>query len=134
MIIPCEVAVRSVLPAVRALLAQELVDGHGLRQERVAEILGLSQSAVSKYSRRVRGYVIKANDVQEVRPLINNIITLLTNGTYTREEFLDLFCKTCMTIRKSRLMCEFCQKSDPKVKIEDCDFCFNLALRESERR
>jgi predicted transcriptional regulator len=126
--------VRSVLPAIRAMLAQELVDGYGLRQERVAEILGLSQSAVSKYSRRVRGHVIKANDVQEVRPLINNIITLLMDGTYTREEFLDLFCRTCTTIRKSRLMCEFCQKSDPKVKIKDCNFCFSLRWQATSRK
>jgi len=115
--------VKSVIPAIKALMAKELVEEHGLKQDQVAEILGISQSAVSKYSRKVRGYVIKLDDVAEVQPLINDMIVLLMNRTYRRTEFLELFCQTCLAIRKTSLMCEFCQKSDPKIKIEECGFC-----------
>ena len=114
---------KSVIPAIKALMAKELVEEHGLKQDQVAEILGISQSAVSKYSRKVRGYVIKLDDVAEVQPLINDMIVLLMNGTYRRTEFLELFCQTCLAIRKTSLMCEFCQKSDPKITIQECGFC-----------
>ena len=114
---------KSVIPAIKALMAKELVEEHGLKQDQVAEILGISQSAVSKYSRKVRGYVIKLDDVAEVQPLINDMIVLLMNRTYRRTEFLELFCQTCLAIRKTSLMCDFCQKSDPKIKIEECGFC-----------
>lgn len=126
MILPCEVAVKSVVPAVKALMAQELVKEHGLKQDQVAEILGISQSAVSKYSRKVRGYVIEVDKVEEIRPLITGMIVMVMKGEHQRGEFLQLFCQTCATIRKTGVVCRFCKKSDPKIKIEECGFCIEL--------
>jgi hypothetical protein len=123
LIVPCEIAVKSVIPAVKALLAKELVEKRGLKQDEVAEILGMSQSAVSKYTRKVRGYVIKINGVDEIEPLIDKMIGVLISETPQREEFLRFFCQTCMTIRKKGLMCQFCQKTDPKIKVKECSFC-----------
>jgi hypothetical protein len=123
LIVPCEIAVKSAVPAVKALLAKELVEKHGLKQDEVAEILGMSQSAVSKYTRKVRGYVIKVNGIDEIEPLIDKMIGVLISETPQREEFLRFFCQTCMTIRKKGLMCQFCQKTDPKIKVEECSFC-----------
>jgi hypothetical protein len=126
LILPCEVAVKSVVPAVKALMAQELVKEHGLKQDQVAEILGISQSAVSKYSRKVRGYVIEVDKVEEIRPLITGMIVMVMKGEHQRGEFLQLFCQTCATIRKTGVVCRFCKKSDPKIKIEECGFCIEL--------
>jgi predicted transcriptional regulator len=126
LIIPCEIAVKSVLPAVKALMAKELTEKHGLKQDEAAEILGISQSAVSKYTRKIRGYIIKIDDIEEVEPLIDKMIGLLVDGTYQRTDFLRYFCQTCMTIRKTTLMCQFCQKTDLKIKLEKCDFCTTL--------
>jgi predicted transcriptional regulator len=123
LIVPCEIAVKSVIPAVRALMAKELVEKHGLKQEEAAEILGVSQSAVSKYTRKVRGYVIKVDDLEEIEPLIDEMIDLLVSGTYRREALLKCFCQTCVLIRKTSLMCQFCQKADQKINIEECGFC-----------
>lgn len=133
MILPCEIAVKSVIPAVKALMAKELVEKHGLRQDEVAELLGISQSAVSKYTRKVRGYVIKIDDVEEVQPLISKMIGLLVSGTCKRREFLVVFCQTCSTIRKTRLMCPFCQKADPAIEIEECGLCMAYESRQAER-
>jgi predicted transcriptional regulator len=125
LILPCEIAVKSVIPAIKATLAKELVEVHSLTQNQVAEILGISQSAVSKYTRQVRGHVIKIDNIEEILPLINKMMDLLVNGTSERAEFLRLFCQTCTRIRKKGLMCQFCQKADPKIKIEECGFCLN---------
>jgi len=123
LLIPCEIAVKSVIPAIKAAIAKELVEKYSLKQNQVAEALGISQSAVSKYTRRVRGHVIEIGDIEEIQPLINNMINLFINGNPKRAEFLSLFCQTCMTIRKKVLMCQFCQKTDPKIEIEECGFC-----------
>jgi predicted transcriptional regulator len=122
-IIPCEVTSKSVVPAVRALIAKELIERRNLKQDEVAKVLGISQSAVSKYARNVRGYAIKIDEIKEVRSLIDKMIDLLTNGTFHRDEFLRYFCQTCTTIRRKGLMCPFCQKSDPDMKMEICSFC-----------
>ena len=108
------------------------MEKHGLKQEEVAEILGISQSAVSKYTRKVRGYVIKVDGIEELEPLIDKIIGLLVSGTCQRGEFLRFFCQTCATIRRTRLMCQFCQKADPEIKIEECDFCLRAIHLKNE--
>jgi len=129
LIIPCETATRSVIPAVRALIAKELMEKHGLKQNEVAELLGISQSAVSKYATKARGYVIRIDQVREIRSPINEILALVSNGTYERTAFIRLFCQTCVIVRQKGLMCEFCQKSDPAIEIEECDLCVDRKSR-----
>jgi predicted transcriptional regulator len=133
LILPCEVAVRSVVPAVKALMARQLVEEYGMNQEQVAKILGISQSAVSKYFGKVRGHVIEVDKVQEARPLVASMVVMLVNGERRRAEFLQLFCETCGTIRKTGVVCQFCKKSDPKVKIEECGFCMELSYSKNRR-
>jgi len=133
LILPCEIAVKSVIPAIKATLTKGLVETHHLKQNQVAEILGISQSAVSKYTRHVRGHVIKIDKVEEIQPLINRMISLLVNGNPKRADFLRLFCQTCTEIRKKGLMCQFCQKTDPKIKMEECRFCVNYNQLQNEK-
>jgi predicted transcriptional regulator len=123
LLIPCEIAVKSVIPAIKATIAKELVETYGLTQNQAAEILGISQSAVSKYTRKIRGYVIKIDNLKEIQPLIENMINQIVNGNMDRTEFLKNFCQTCTLIRKEKLMCPFCQKTDPKIIAEQCNFC-----------
>jgi predicted transcriptional regulator len=128
LILPCEIAVKTVIPAIRATLAKELVRNYGLTQSETAEILGISQSAVSKYTRKVRGYVVRLDNTRDIQPLISRMITLLVEENPERREFLRLFCKTCVTIRKKGLMCQFCEMTEPDIKEGECDFCINYAL------
>ncbi|MEM2995679.1 MAG: helix-turn-helix domain-containing protein [Candidatus Bathyarchaeia archaeon] len=120
MIIPCEIAVKSVIPAIKALMAKELVE-KGLKQDEAAAVLGISQSAVSKYNRKVRGNIIKLDDVKEIEPLIKKMVELLQSKTYQRQQFLEIFCQTCIVIRKTGIVCQFCQKTEPNIK--ECGFC-----------
>jgi len=129
LIVPCEVAVKSVVPAIKALLAQELHQNHNLRQEEIAEILGISQSAVSRYTHGLRGQAIRIDEIEAIHPLILNMVNLLQSQQFQRDEFMQFFCQTCMIVRRSSLMCKLCQRSDPKIKIEECSFCNNPQLR-----
>ncbi len=133
MILPCEVAVKSVVPAVKALVATQLVEKNGLKQDEVAQILGISQSAVSRYTRKSRGHAIKISDVDGIRPLIIKMTALLLDGEYQGQEFLTYFCQTCALVRKSSLMCPFCRKMDPKVEIQQCRFCLDHDLPAGKR-
>ncbi|MGD8544826.1 MAG: helix-turn-helix domain-containing protein [Candidatus Bathyarchaeota archaeon] len=126
MILPCEIAVKTVIPAIKATLAKELVKTYGLTQNEVAEILGISQSAVSKYTRQVRGYTIRIQHMKDVQPLISRMVTLLGDENPKRSNFLKLFCQTCLMIRKKGIMCRFCQKMEPKIK-EECELCLKYS-------
>jgi len=50
-----EVLVQEILPAARALIAKKLTTDYGLSQKKVAEKLGISQPAISQYTRNIRG-------------------------------------------------------------------------------
>jgi len=127
LIVPCEVAVKSIIPAIRALMARELLEKYGMKQNQVAEILGVSQSAVSKYSGKVRGHAVKIEDLKDIQTSINAMVTLLINGKNQRIETLKLFCHVCITIREKGLMCQLCQKTDPAIETEECTFCLSTA-------
>ena len=115
---------RSVVPAIKALMAKKLVEEHGLKQDQVAKMLGISQSAVSKYSRNIRGYAVKLNSIEEIYPLLNEMASLAMEKTYKRTCFIELFCEACMVIRRKKIMCNLCKKSDSTINIQQCDSCY----------
>jgi len=125
LIIPCEIAVKSVIPAIKAAIVKQLINQYNLKQNQVAELLGISQSAVSKYIRQVRGYTIKMENIKEIQPLINKMTNILIEKRDKRMEFLQIFCQTCLLIRRMGLMCDFCRKTEPKLTAEECKFCLS---------
>jgi hypothetical protein len=123
MLLPCEVAVRSLVPAIRSAIARELTQTYGLKQEDVANLLGITQTAVSKYTRYVRGTLIKIEDIEEVQPTMKEIVVSLANGNMSKYELLTKFCVVCEIIRQKGLMCGLCKISDPSIDIRECIVC-----------
>ena len=123
MILPCEVGVKTVLPAVKAVMARSIIEKHGLNEEQTAALLGLSQSAVSRYVGRERGNLLQIENSPEVLALIDHMVTFLIKEPNNKEEILNLFCQTCTTIREKGLMCPYCEKETPPQWAEKCFFC-----------
>ncbi len=123
LILPCEVGVKTVLPAVKAAMARSIVEKHGLNEKQTADVLGLSQSAVSRYVGRERGNLLNLEGTTEVVTLIDQMVIHLIERPDKKIEFLNLFCKTCQTIREKGLMCTHCQKEMPPEWAEKCFFC-----------
>ena len=124
LLLPCEVGVKTVLPAIRAVMARVIVEKHGMKEQKAAEILGLSQSAISRYTTKDRGNLITIEDVPEVQALIDQMINLLLREKSSQTiEILELFCETCKVIRKKGLMCQPCQKKTLQPSAETCAFC-----------
>jgi len=119
---PCEVAVRTVSPALRALIAQTLLEKHDLKEVEVAQVLGISQSAVSKYNRRVRGTTIPIDVIPEIQTITSKMATMLLTNPVQQMEIMRLFCQACTLIRSKGLMCELCQQNQ-KPTINNCAFC-----------
>ncbi|NCO97546.1 MAG: transcriptional regulator, partial [Candidatus Aenigmarchaeota archaeon] len=61
----CEVITSSVLPAVRSIMARELLTTYKMTQQEAADILGITQAAVSQYSRQSRGSKVKMLESQK---------------------------------------------------------------------
>ena len=123
MLLPCEVGVKTILPAVKAIMARTIVEKHGLKEKETANILGLSQSAVSRYMNRGRGNLIEIESSIEVSTLIDQMVTFLVKEPHKKKEIMALFCQTCKTVREQGLMCSLCRKEMHKEWAEACAFC-----------
>ena len=124
LILPCEVGVKTVLPSVKAIMAREIVTNRGFNEQQTAELLGLSQSAVSRYLNKERGNtLITLENSTEILALINQMVAVLIKEPNNKSGVLKLFCQTCQAVRKSGLMCPLCQKEMPQGWAENCLFC-----------
>jgi predicted transcriptional regulator len=105
-------------------MARNIVTNHGLNERQTADLLGLSQSAVSRYVGRERGSnLVAIENTPEVLSLIDLMVLSLIKGPDNKRQVLELFCQTCTTIRQKGLMCPACQKEMPTAWSEQCFFC-----------
>ena len=123
--VPCEVAVKSVLPAIRAYVAKELTQTHKMKQTEVAQILGITQTAVSKYVTNERGQAIQIDQDRRVRGMMNEIALRITEERTEAPQILLSLCNICKVVRESKLMCELCRRVDPTLDIKSCTVCTN---------
>ncbi len=123
MIIPCEIAVKCLLPSVRAMIAKELMAKHNLNQTQAAKCLGVSQPAISLYHRKIRGKALNLEKEKEINMLIEKMAKKLAKKNVSDKDFILMFCKICKTIRAKGLMCELHKAFDPSIDIEKCDLC-----------
>jgi predicted transcriptional regulator len=123
-VLPCEVAVKSVIPAIRSAIARELTHTHGLKQEDVAQLLGITQTAVSKYTRHCRGAIFEVTDVEGVQPILKETVFSLANGKLDKYDLAEKLCLICGIIRNSGLMCILCRVSDPDIDSTKCVVCY----------
>ncbi len=123
MLAPCEVAVKCVLPVIRAMITKELRMRHRLKQVEVASLLGVSQSAISLYGRNMRGRAISLEGEEEVMSMIREVADSLAYGKMQYRDFIVRFCDICRVIRRKGLMCRLHKVFDPKVRVEECELC-----------
>ena len=122
-ILPCEVAVKSVIPAIRSAIARELTESYGFKQKKVAQLLGVTQTAVSKYTRHCRGAIFEVTDVEGVQPILTKTVFSLANSEMDKYELTEKLCIICGIIRQSGLMCILCKVSEPDIDKRKCIVC-----------
>lgn len=99
MLLPQEIEVWYVLPALRREMCKEMVKG-GLTQRKTAEIFGLTEAAVSHYinSKRASKIKFKKGFLIELR----SICGMIKEGKMTAYEGLQILCRE---FRKSGQIC-----------------------------
>ncbi|MCL6578451.1 MAG: helix-turn-helix domain-containing protein [Candidatus Bathyarchaeota archaeon] len=123
MSLPCEVAVKCLLPPVRAMIAKTLTTRYNLTQTEAAKRLGISQPAISLYERKMRGKAINLENDPEITKLIENLADALAKGDLPRKSFIQAFCEICKTIRSKGLLCQMHKTFDPAIDVEKCELC-----------
>ena len=122
MIIPCEMASRAVVPSIRAMVAKELSESYNIKQENIARLLGITQSAVSQYIGNLRGRAIDLEGIAEVETVVKELSSILIIDSNS-EIICKKFCEACRIIREKRLLCQLHARLDPLFNTEDCNIC-----------
>jgi len=123
MSVPCEVAVKCVLPVVRAMVAKELMTVDGLRQVDVAKLLRVSQPAISLYGRNMRGRAIDFENDEHIRRLVSDMAKSLAEGNLSRRDLILRYCGVCKVIRAKGLLCKLHKAFDSTIDVENCELC-----------
>ena len=55
MLLPAEIESKTLIPALRAILAKKLAEDHNIREDEISKMLGVTQAAISNYIRGTRG-------------------------------------------------------------------------------
>jgi predicted transcriptional regulator len=123
MLVPCEIAVKCLLPSIRAMIAKELTTKHSLKQAEAAKLIGVSQPAISLYYRKIRGKAINLENNPDITKLIENLANTLANDNLSHKDFISMFCEICKAIRAKGLLCKMHKAFDPSIDIEKCGLC-----------
>jgi predicted transcriptional regulator len=122
MLMPCEVAVKCVLPVIRSALTKELTHEYGLTQTETANLLGITQPAVSHYLRKVRGNALDLEQDEELSCHIREIAAMLYGKDASSREMKLKVCSFCETIRGKGFMCEPHRRLEPELT-KECGAC-----------
>jgi hypothetical protein len=117
----CEVVVATILPALRAALAKELAQTHGLSQPQIARKLGITQPAVSQYKRDLRGRTDILQSNRHVMVYVKKLAAKIASGHVSPWGIQESFCEICEGVRKD-IICDLHKGMLPALA--PCDFCF----------
>ncbi|MBI2655097.1 hypothetical protein HYX06_01595 [Candidatus Woesearchaeota archaeon] len=118
---PQEIEVRYILPAIRRELARTLIKDHNLSQKEAANILGLTEAAISQYqhSKRAKEVVFSDNVTDEIRKSADKILSDKKNKQRVIAEMYRISSLT--TVR--HILCDL-HRSQSK-DLANCNVCFD---------
>jgi predicted transcriptional regulator len=116
-LLPQEIEVRYLIPALRRELSKILSQNHNLKQKEVATLLGLTEAAISQYIKEVRGQEMKF-DEKELKIISDYAKKMIAQP----EKSLDLLFKLSVVMRGSTAMCGLHKSMDSDLP-DKCTLC-----------
>jgi predicted transcriptional regulator len=123
MILPEELASKSVIPAIRALIVKRLVEDHGMTQQQAAKLLGVTQPAVSKYLHQKRGAAIRLGGIREVEEATTDIAKMVCSRKVKPMDVMSRIEEACDYVRRNRFMCDLHKRLEPEFDVNSCHVC-----------
>lgn len=132
MLLPAEIESKTLIPALRAILAKKLAEEHKIREDEISKMLGVTQAAISNYIRGTRGdpkLIQKLVADEQVSQLINELSDSLASDMAYTPSSLSKFISLCNYIKSSLLICEIHHNLESNIDEAVCKECENMLLR-----
>ena len=132
MLLPAEIESKTLIPALRAILAKTLAEKHEIREDQISKMLGVTQAAVSNYIRGTRGdpeLIKKLVAEEQVFEMISEISTDLASDRAYSPSSLSKFIGLCNYIKSSLLICDIDHNLESDIDEAVCKECENMLLK-----
>jgi len=132
MLLPAEIESKTLIPALRAILAKTLAEKHEIREDQISKMLGVTQAAVSNYIRGTRGdpeLIKKLLAEDQVFEMISEITTDLASDRAYSPSSLSKFIGLCNYIKSSLLICDIHHNLEADIDEAVCKECENMLLK-----
>ena len=132
MLLPAEIESKTLIPALRAILAKNLAENHDVREDEISKMLGVTQAAISNYIRGIRGdpkLIEKLLGEEQVANMINEISDDLSSDRAYTPSSLSKFIGLCNYIKSSLLICDIHHNLESDIDDEVCKECENMLLK-----
>jgi len=132
MLLPAEIESKTLIPALRAILAKKLAEDHNVREEEISKMLGVTQAAISNYIRGTRGdpaLIAKLLSDKQVATLIEELTESLSSDMAYTPSSLSKFIGLCNYIKSSLLICEIHHNLESNIDEKICKECENMLLK-----
>ena len=132
MLLPAEIESKTLIPALRAILAKKLAEDHNIREDEISKMLGVTQAAISNYIRGTRGdpsLIAKLLAEKQVSALINELTDHLSSDKAYTPSSLSKFIGLCNYIKSSLLICEIHHNLESNIDEKICKECENMLLK-----
>jgi len=132
MLLPAEIESKSLIPALRAIIAKDLAKKHKIREDEISRLLGVTQAAVSNYIRGIRGdpkLIEKLLEEKQVASMITEITDNLASDNAYTPLSLSKFIGLCNYIKSSLLICDIHHNLESDIDEVVCKECENMLLK-----
>ena len=132
MLLPAEIESKSLIPALRAILARNLAKKHLIHEDEISKMLGVTQAAISNYIRGTRGdpkLIEKLLAEKQVSEMIIDISDNLASDRAYTPSSLSKFIGLCNYIKTSLLICDIHHNLESDIDDEVCKECENMLLK-----
>ena len=132
MLLPAEIESKTLIPALRAILAKKLAIDHKIREDEISKMLGVTQAAISNYIRGTRGdpsLIAKLMAEEQVAKMVSELSESLASDMAYTPSSLSKFIGLCNYIKSSLLICDIHHKLETDIDEKVCKECENMLLK-----
>ncbi|MXZ93968.1 MAG: transcriptional regulator [Cenarchaeum sp. SB0678_bin_8] len=134
MLLPAEIESKTLIPAIRAILAKKLTANYEIPEDTISKMLGVTQAAISNYVRGTRGdpaLIEKLLQNKKVAEMIEDLSNDLASERAYTPSSLSKFIGLCNYVKTSLLICDIHHHMESGIDEQICKECESMLLKGS---
>ncbi|MDP2628431.1 MAG: transcriptional regulator [Nanoarchaeota archaeon] len=116
-VMPQEIELWYLIPAIRRELAKIFINEYGFSQKKSAQILGITEAAISQYlsSKRANEIKFSAREIEEIKKTAKKIVN-------NEKESMKFLYNLSTIFRGSKIICKLHRSKDKSID-KNCKIC-----------